>query len=881
MDGIPEVVGPYAIDREIGRGGMGVVYHGVDTRLGREVAVKALPPEVAGDPQRLARFEREARTLATLSHPNVAGIYGVEQHEGHRYLVLEYVEGETLADRLDRGALGVEEAIEVCIGIAAGVEAAHEAGVIHRDLKPANVKITPEGDVKVLDFGLAKADEGSGSSFGVTTESPTITTPHARSPTVEGTVLGTAPYMSPEQARGRRVDKRTDIWSFGAVLYECLTGVGPFVGETATDSIGAILHKEVDLGMLPAATPRSVRAVLERCLERDRNQRLRDIGDARIELERARRGKDLEPPAVSTQAGRSLWGVAGWVIALLATAGAVALGIWGKGTGAAPPIRPLVADIAAPDGLSFATKRGSIALSPDGERLAFIALNKANTPFLCVRDLRSGDVRVVESAEDPYAPFWSPDGGSVGYLRDGLVWTVDLEGGKPEFIGGTSNPEANAGATWNAQGTILFASMRGPLLRLTPGGGSPGVALDPFPDRGGDWPVCPSFLPDGDQFLFMNQDDEGGASGLCIARLSTGEHTRLLASESNAMFASPDRLVYARNGSLYTQRYDAKSTALTGEPVRIASQVWTDVWPVVGLFSVAGDRLAYVPSGSAGDESELVWFDRATGAVESAAKPGSLWNPRISHDGRRIAIDRTVPATSGDIAVIDVARGVESLLSRDASNESVPIWTPDDSEIFFFRGADLYRIRANGTESARLLYSSPGIKLPSDVSPDAGTLLFSEQIDNSDNLLLLDLETGETRPWLSADFNESSGQFSPDGRWVAYVSNASGQEELYVRSFPDGERLVRVSTNGGTWPHWRGDAKELLYLVHNDIMAASIDLDATGGPVVGTPEVVWHVEGLRGYDVTPDGTRLLVVRMLQADRTDVVRLVQGWDAQLE
>ncbi len=710
-------IGPYTVEAEIGRGGMGVVYRATDTRLGRPVAIKALPEDLADDAERMVRFEREARTLAALNHPNVAGIHGVEEHQGRRYLVLEYVDGETLAERLDRGPLAVDEALEVFAQISRGVEAAHEAGIIHRDLKPANVKLTPDGKVKVLDFGLAKeTEEGSSSSVDLT-RSPTITA--AQSPTAAGVILGTAPYMSPEQARGRPVDPRTDIWSFGVMLYECLTGASPFVGETVSDSIAAILQAEVDFDRLPAATPRSVRRVLRRCLERDKDRRYRNIGDVGLELVEASEGRDEEPAQTAAVDGRGRTKLA-WAVAagaLLALAATVA---WvGLRPGEAP--MRLVADIVPLDPEAVVSSRaGPPAISPDGARLA-IVVERATEMSLIVRDLSTGDEQTVASGDEIRGPFWSPDSRSLAFFDGERMLILAPGGARPEPVPGVTVPRLRlATGSWAPDGTIIYSRMPEGLMRVRPFNGKPEFLLDPFPDRSGDRVVFPSFLPDGRRFLFLLFESEGGgATGIHMGSLDSKEFNLVLPVASNAVYTPSGMLVFSRAGGLQAQRFDIATGRVEGEPIRIASDVLPVTWPPHALFTISeSGRIAYVRGGAADAESEFVWMDRASDEMTPIGVEGSLWNPRLSPDGRTLAFDWTTSETSGDIWIRDLERGLDTRLTSDPKNESNPVWTADGRTIVFFRGNDIYRITPDGVSEAELLREST--ERPVHVGGDAG-----------------------------------------------------------------------------------------------------------------------------------------------------------------
>ena len=872
-------IGPYTVEAEIGRGGMGVVYRAMDTRLGRPVAIKVLPEDLADDPDRLARFEREARTLAALNHPNVAGIHGVEEHQGRRYLVLEYVDGETLAERLDRGPLPVDEALEVCAQISRGVEAAHEAGIIHRDLKPANVKLTPDGKVKVLDFGLAKeAKEDSSSSIDLT-RSPTITA--ALSPTAAGVILGTAPYMSPEQARGRPVDRRSDIWSFGVILYESLTGISPFVGETVSDSIAAILQAEVDFDRLPAATPRSVRRVLRRCLERDKDRRFRDIGDVGLELVEASEGRDDEAAPAAGADGRGSTKLA-WAVAAGALLALAATVTW---VGLLPREAPmqLVTDIISEEpGDVVSARGGPPAISPDGARLAFV-VERASEMSLIVRDLITGDQQTVASGDEIRGPFWSPDSRSLAFFDGERMLILAPGGARPEPVPGVTVPSRRlATGAWAPDGTIIYGRIPEGLMRVKPFAGDPEILLNPFPDRAGDRVDFPSFLPDGRRFLFLLfESQSGGTTGVCMGSLDSNEFTLVMPVTSNAVYTRSGMLIFSRAGGLQAQRFDIATGQVEGEASRIASDVLSVSWPPHGLFTVSDSgRVAYVRGGATDAESEFVWMDRASAEMTPIGVEGSLWNPSLSPDGRTLAFDWTTSETAGDIWIRDLERGLDTRLTSHPKNESNPIWTPDGGTVIFFRGSDIYRITTDGVSEAELLLESTERTYTWAVTPDSRTLLFSAgDEDNAVFLWTLDLETLEAQRWFDRPLTSALVSLSADGRWVAYNEFVQDRLEVFIRSFPDGGVVQRVSIDGGFAPQW-SDTGEVFFAEGSRLMASRVRERADGTVEVERPQQIGvlppTLAGSHPFDVAPGGTRFLAVRPKYAAGLSSLRLVENW-----
>ena len=697
-------IGPYRVSREIGRGGMGVVYLAEDPRLEREVAIKVLPAHLAEDPARLERFETEARVLAQINHPNVAGILGLEEKDGQRFLILEYVPGESLADRLERGPLGLDEALEVCTRIAAGMEAAHDAGIIHRDLKPDNVRITPEGEVKVLDFGLARTGEGTSSTSvdPALDDSPTIAAPERRSLTMPGTILGTAAYMSPEQARGRRVDKRTDIWSFGVILYECLAGAGPFVGETVSDSIGAILHKDVDLDRLPAGTPPMVRHVVGRCLARDKDQRYRDIGDVRLDLTLSADGPG---GGAKPLAGRRLTGP-GLALALVLAAAAGALA-WVLKPQPAPEPRPVVnTQIALPAGERLAhVYRPALSLSPDGSMLAFLT-GEPDSSFFSGR-CGVGKTLMLRRLDEPEAlaiarlevaainPTFSPDGRWVAYVTREGVHKVSVDGTRTVKLNSRS---VFGGMSWGEAGDIV-GSVSGQLFRF-PAEGGEGDTLTTR-DEAAEEKVhgLPHFLPGGRTLLFTVmrfgfQLKAPAAWSVWALDLETGERKPVLEHASDGRYVD-GTLVFLREGALYGAPFDLATLSTTG-PARVLLQ---DVRHFIyggntfmetgaGLFDVsASGDLVYAPGGVfAPLRLTPVIVDLRGNRTPLDLEPDQYHNLRGSPDGRTILYS-TYYATNSVVAIHDPDRGVTRPQVRDGQGWRA-VWGPGPGFITYHRVDD-------------------------------------------------------------------------------------------------------------------------------------------------------------------------------------------------
>ncbi len=866
-------IGPYTITRELGRGGMGVVYLGRDTRLDRDVAIKALPEHLASDPDRLARFEREARTLASLNHPNLAGIHGVEEHRGARYLVLEYVEGQTLAETLDRGPLPVDEAIELAVQIAAGVEAAHEAGVIHRDLKPANIIVTQDGHAKVLDFGLARTDEAAQSSTGAL-DSPTMTSPAMQhSPTIAGAILGTAAYMSPEQARGRRVDKRTDIWSFGVVLYEMLVGASPFHGETVSDSIGAVLHKNLDLDRLPAGTPDHVRRVLARCLERHKNLRYRDIGDVRIELER---GGEHQPTAAASHRGVPV----AWLFVAMAVAVAGAVGAWLlKPTPEAALTKPMRLSIPLPDGMEI---NGPIAIAPDGETIAFTASDAFGVVRLYTRRLDGYEINEIKNSIGAIAPFFSPDSASIGFAVRGQLLRVPAEGGRAIRLIGTT--EIFGGGSWGEDDTILYSEVLGSAIKRV---GADGRRYDDVtvlvPGDGVYAHVWPQHIPGTRKVLFTAWTDSStqGEDGGRILDLDTGEHRRV--GFGSGGFGWPSRWV--ASGHLIFERFWSNDLLVIAmdpyadEPVAQASAktLLTGVQGIEDatrqMFDVSDDgTMAYVPVES--DGNRLVWVD-AMGGTETVLDQSDIdyMNLRrqvmISPDGTRALL-----GGGGEIAVLDLETGQSRRVTNSDGNKLAEAWSPDGSRVFFVSNKDtrwsIWSVGLEPNAAEEMIYQGEGDMFGVSVTPD-GTLVTAMQVDGQYDLLVIKPD-GTTRPLTRTPDTEYRPELSPDGRWVAYQRKVVGIEEVFVVDLAGERSPVQISRGGGNSPKWSRDGATLNFRRARGV----VQIGFTDGRAVGEPTAMFGAPRLAtgiGYDFSGDGTRMLAIQEDEGAVLDEIRVM--------
>jgi eukaryotic-like serine/threonine-protein kinase len=902
---IGQTLAHYRITAALGAGGMGEVYRATDTSLEREVAIKVLPAEVAQDPERLARFKREAHFLAALNHPNIATIHGLEEADGKPFLVLELVEGENLGEYLARGGIPVDEALGIATQVARALEEAHGKGILHRDLKPDNVKLTPDGNVKVLDFGIAKAWSSAGGSFATAlSQSPTL----VHTGTVVGKILGTPAYMSPEQALGKPVDQRADVWSFGVLLGEMLTGRALFSGGTDADTIEAVVTKEPNLEGLPATTPEGVRRLLGRCLRKDPRTRWPDIGAARLVLEDALFGTGTEaetPTAVGqkTQAARQRLTPERWIWAavVLALVGVALLSMLPRPTATpeAPPDAHFTFD--TPAGVTLADYN-PLAVSPDGRTIVFAGRSPAGTTQLWTRRVGAADdPRELPRTEGAGQPFWSPDSASIGFFAGGELKKVSLASGHVQTICVLPPESRGPVGTWSSEGTIVFSLGNGTsgLYAVSASGGRAAPLTTPD-ERTDHW--WPQFLPDGRRFLFeiYGLDAEAAGvhadnSGVYVASLDApDERHRLLPVPMRAKYGS-GHLLFVQDGSTLTaQPFDAARAELTGDPIAVASSVAWGMVPRWGWFSVsATDVLAYV-EGITWDR-QLVWFDRAGKRLGTLGDAGAYRNIALSPDGRRVATQMVAGTGLNDIWVIDVARGIPSRVTTGPTGAQNPVWSPDGRELIFGRynsaGRLLYRkeLRADATASALRETAAGGI--PQDWSHDGETLLYLT-IGEENALWALPVEgDGPPEQVLKSAFSLGEAQMSPDGQWLAYASDESGRYEIYVEPFhPPGDR-VQISHDGGSQPKWRGDGRELFYRsLDGQLMAVDIQA-AASGLEVGTPAVLVPADALRtvpgvnpggnDYAVTADGQRFLVMMRVEEDARQRIHVVTNWPSRLE
>jgi len=857
----------YRITAALGAGGMGEVYRATDTKLAREVAIKVLPAELAQDAERLARFEREAKLLASLNHPNIAHVYGFESatlDDGSsvHLLAMELVPGEDLAERQRRGAIPVDDAIAIAKQIAEALEEAHEHGIVHRDLKPANVKVTPDGKVKVLDFGLAKAWEGPGAASSDLSQSPTL----AHTGTAAGLILGTAAYMSPEQARGRAVDKRADIWAFGVVLFEMLTGRRLFAGETVSDILASVLKEEPPWGELPPGLPLPLQRVLRRCLRKQPRDRFHDIADVRLELSEA---PESEGRASETTPGSSWRGrILPWTLAFAAAAVAAWLGL--RASNGQPSAQTVVASILPPPGAEFLVEHG-LALSPDGRELVFAARDDQGGSDLWLRRLDDPAARKLAGTQEGRAPFWSPDGRHVGFMASGKLKRIQLETGLVENL--AELPGEGVSGAWSPSGEIVFSSWGNELKRVAAGGGVP-TAL--FPARNEVERVWPTFLPDGKRFLFLQRDyaDTSRLRQLRLGSLDAGLDQEVMSLNSNALYAPSGHLVWWQDGNLRAQRVDPQRLAVSGQSRVIAPGVQFNPSTGMGAFGLSGTTLVYREGGLLlGDE--LVRVSRSGEELGPVAPPGNYYRPRLSPDGARVAVDRSDETNRGDIWVYEIERGTGTRLSAAPEDESCPEWSPDGSRIAYWAALDernLIRVRASGDAGPDEEFALDGFRARlSDWS--AGDVLF---LDRGGDISAGTLADRSFTPFVQTPFTEGNAKASTDGRLVAYDSDETGRPEVYVRTFPDSGKRWRVSTDGGSTPVWRRDGGEIYYVDADERITAVTISPSSGDLRFGRPRPLFHVELKRGaqpqFD-TLDGETFVVNRTRRSGSRSPLTLV--------
>jgi Tol biopolymer transport system component len=868
-------LGPYEIEAAIGAGGMGEVYRAKDTRLEREVAIKVLPPHLSSSEEMRQRFEREAKTISQLSHPHICALYDVNREGETEYLVMEYLEGESLADRLGKGALPSEQLLRYGIEIADALDKAHRQGIVHRDLKPGNVMITKSG-VKLLDFGLAKYQVAAQPVSGV---SRLATEAQASQPLTErGTVLGTFQYMAPEQLEGKEADARSDIFAFGCVLYEMATGHKAFTGKSQASLISSIMREDpAPISTIAPMTPPALNRVVKTCLAKDPDDRFQTAHDVKLQLQWVAEGGSeagLPAPVVARRKNREKVAWAAAAVAVLAAA-AFAFGFFQR---APKPARTMRFDIEVPPEVSAVD---APRISPDGRILAFDATD-ATAHRIWVRPLNALEAHPLPGTEGTRRPFWSPDSRYLAFIADGKLMKVDVSGGPPQKI---CDAPTGSDGTWSPDGLILFdGGPRDPIQRVPASGGVPVPIVKPDPSRKEVEVGWPEVLPDGKHFLYMALNEKASDSMYRIASLDGKENHAFAPAQSLVTYVEPGYLLYLRERTLVAQPFDAKTLKTTGEPIPIAEKVGTDA---VGLarFSVSREGTLVYRTGEVTDR--MVWVDRGGKELETLGDPAQYHDPAISPDGRRLAFDMVDPrAGRFDVWIRDLARGVTSRLSFSKGDAFAPLWSPDGGRVVYTADTDLVEKAADGQGAETPLVKSDELKIPSDWTRDGRYIAFASQAKDTkwDIWMLPTFGDRKPFPWLKTTYAEIWPVFSPDGRYVAYQSNESGRYEVYVQSFPGPGGKWQISSAGGTEPHWRADGKELYYRsADQKLMAVEVTTGAT--LEAGVAKALFPVRletGLARNRFLPakDGQRFLLVASPAREAMSPTTIVLNWMAGL-
>ena len=886
-------LGPYEILSPLGAGGMGEVYRARDTRLDRSVAIKVLPLHSARSPEARQRFEREARAISSLNHPHICTLYDVGHedtaHGPIDFLVMEHLEGQTLADRLDKGPLPVDQVLRLAIEIAEALGKAHRQGVVHRDLKPGNVMLTKTG-AKLLDFGLAKLrgtepGDGPAQLSALPTEDRPLTE--------KGAILGTYQYMAPEQLEGKEADARTDLFAFGTVIYEMATGRKAFEARSKASLIAAILERDPPpISSLQPMTPPALDRLVKKCLEKDPDDRWQTAHDLGGELGWIAEGGSqagVPVPAAARRRGRERLWAAGAVILAAAT---LALSYFLFEASRAP-VRVVRSSILPPEKCQFTFSSGPMALSPDGERIAFVATTAEGKSLLWVRPLSRLAAQPMDGTEGATYPFWSPDSRHLGFFVGGKLKKIDVSGGPPETI---CDAAAGRGGSWNRDGVILFApTTRDPIHRVSASGGTPIPVTTFDASRGEGTHRWPAFLPDGSSFLFLVQPFGGGQdprSGISIGSLDSRDSQILLpGSNSSAVYAAPGYILFWRDRALMAVAFDASSRELQGDPFPLAEKVQYLGGFASGIFSVSENGFLAYQGGTGIGMSQLSWFDRSGHPLETVGPPADYNRPRLSHRGDRLAVDITDPQTGNtDIWILDLTRHTQSRFTFNPTNDFRATWSPADDRIIFTatpRGpGDLHVKAATGSGAEESLVASDDNKVVMDWSKDGRFILYQStdpRTKTGADFFVFSIAEKKASPFLQTAFDELQGQFSPDGHWVAYVSNESGRNEVYVQPFPGPGGKWQISTAGGAFPRWRGDGRELFYVApDNSFWGVDIMPGATLQPGIPKRLFAARIKGtiFFHYDVSADGQRFLVnVDSGEGDSTPIT-LVENWIAEV-
>jgi Tol biopolymer transport system component len=868
-------LGPYEVVGPLGAGGMGEVYRAKDRRLGRDVAIKVLPESFVADASARQRFEREAKTISALNHPNICVLYDVGHQDGVEYLVMELVDGETLGKRLERGPLPQEQVLKYGAQIAEALDRAHRSGIVHRDLKPGNVMLTANG-AKLLDFGLAKEAAGLGGLLTVTSASPL-------SPmTQQGTIVGTFQYMSPEQVEGKPLDGRSDIFSLGAVLYEMVTGKRAFEGKTQLSVASSILEREpAPIREAKPVTPASLEHAIDRCLAKDPEERWQAARDLAMELSWiGKSGSQTEAPAIA----RKGKGPRGWMLAL-AVGAAAALGLlagaifWGRSGKTADPTMVFTAP------LPFSVR--DMAMGPDGQTVAVAAHQQGATKGLIwLYEIGSEDARGLAGTEGGNFPFWSPDGKAIGFFADGKLKRIDLPNGPVQVL---ADAPAGRGGTWNQQGVILFTPtgrLQSQILCVPASGGTPTLQVGHDPGLGGGSQRWPQFLPDGKHFLFLSATvaSHGRNDGVYVGSLDSKEYQLVMNTEGPALYAAPGYLLYLRERAIMAQHFDVKTFKVTGEPWAVARDPQFLPRILRVTYSAVDSGALLLLKGGNVSLSRLIWFNRDGKELGTLGEPQVYANPKITSDGQQVAVDQTdTESQNTDLWTYDVRNGAAKRLTFDPALDASPLWSPDGSKVVFTstRGTafNLFVKEANGGEEEKAINETEMDKYPNSWSRDGKYILYQEGLE----LKYLTLPEMKSTPFLKVAATLRNAQFSPDGKWVAYDSNESGKWEVYVTSFPEARGKWQVSHGGGEQSRWRGDEKELFYLSPTaKIVAVPVKTGVSFDPGVPVelfqtnPKETLATSEQYIYDVDSNGQKVLVNTLVRGGDAQPMTVVLHW-----
>ena len=878
-------LGPYEIVGPLGAGGMGEVYRAKDTRLDRTVAIKILPALLSADPTRKTRFEREAKTVSALNHPHICSLFDVGSQDGVEYLVMECIEGESLAQRLERGAVPTEQVLKIGAEIADALSVAHRSGVVHRDIKPANIMLTKSGS-KLLDFGLARP-----AAAGATLATLTASVPFQTSPvTEEGTIVGTFPYMSPEQVEGKELDARSDIFSLGAVLYEMLTGQRAFKGKSQLSVASAILEKEVTpIESLKPLTPPALEHTIQKCLAKDPDDRWQTGRDLAGELKWIAEGGTGRAAQISGGAAKAdpAWqhstrNILGWVVAAALGACLIAAAIWSR--------RPEPSVQTMYFAATFPSAARGLAVAPNGHTVAVAAYKEdERVDILWLYEVGAKLAKALPGSEGASFPFWSPDGKSIGFFADGKLKRIDVEGGPAQAL---CDAPTGRGGSWNQDGKIIFtpSGELGVLIHMVPASGGTPVpisALDPKLDGASHrWPM---FLPDGKHYLFMtfNIRTQFGESAVYVGELGTPDKKFLLKVEANAAYAEPGYLLFYRDGTLFAQHFDANKLELSGE----AHAILTDVQNLPRLgraaYAASNGQVLVAQTGTGASLSRLEWFDRKGSEIGSVGPPDVYANVALSPDGKEVATDRTDETNQNtDVWIYDVQGNGRKRMTFDPAIDATPVWSPDGKQLVFATGRnqvfDLYLRNTDGTQEEKPVeQEAEHDKYSTAWSPDGKYILYLR----GPEVWSLNLPEAKRQLFLKSSASVKNAQFSPDGKWVAYDSNESGRWEVFVTSFPDAKGKWQISTGGGRQPRWRGDGKELFYLAPDaKLMAVPITsgVNFQAGPPLAlfqaNPRELLATSEIAVYDVSKDGQRFLINTQVNTDAVRPMSVILNWDA---